>query len=134
MPLPIDWRFNAEHTDLDEAGALNDGPGTLLDWACTSALTTPGQLPEDPSWGAGLGDQLGKPLAPAREIGERLRGRLLEDDRVRDVVTDVSTEAGALTLPVRIEAADGNPRLSGPLTFDLIEEIIADLGEEADLG
>jgi hypothetical protein len=127
MALPRDWAFNAEHTDLDAGGRLNTGEGTLLDWAATVALTSPGQLPSDPSFGAGLSDALGNP-ASAREAGERLRGFLCQDDRVEDVSTQGTTEAGKLTLPVQITAADGSYRLSGPLTVDLIEAIIEDRG------
>jgi len=130
MALPQDWAFTRDHTDLDETGLVGSGEQTLLDFACTTALTSPGTLPQDAAFGLGLSDQLGAPLAPAREIGERLRGRLTEDDRVADVSTDASTTVGALTLPVRIEASSGPYRLSGPLTPELIEEIVAD--EEAE--
>lgn len=134
MTLPIDWRFNPEHTGLDEAGALATGEMTLLDWAATLALTAPGELPEDASWGAGLGESLrGSEGVDAVALGEQLRGLLYTDERVADASTDGTSEVGLVRLPVRIEAADGPYRLAGRLTPSLIEDIIADIegdGEE----
>ena len=54
MTLPIDWRFTPNHTEIEESGATGTGEETLADWACTVALTEPGGLPEDKSFGAGL--------------------------------------------------------------------------------
>jgi hypothetical protein len=132
MTLPVDWRFNPEHTGLDEAGALGTGEGTLLDWAATLALTAPGELPEDGSWGAGLGEAIrSSEGADAVALGEQLRGLLYTDDRIADASTEGTSEAGAIRLPVRIEAADGPYRLAGRLTPSLIEDIIADIeGDE----
>jgi hypothetical protein len=128
MTLPIDWRFNPEHTGLDESGALNTGEGTLLDWAATLALTAAGELPEDGSWGAGLGETLrGSEGADAVALGEQLRGLLYTDDRVADASTEGTSEVGLIRLPVRIEAADGPYRLTGRLTPSLIEDIIVDI-------
>ena len=58
MSLPIDWRFRPDHRGLEESGAMGTGAETLVDWACTVALTEPGGLPEDGSFGAGLSAQL----------------------------------------------------------------------------
>jgi hypothetical protein len=64
-------------------------------------------------------------------LGEQLRGLLYTDDRIADASTEGTSEAGAIRLPVRIEAADGPYRLAGRLTPSLIEDIIADIeGDE----
>jgi hypothetical protein len=130
MTLPIDWRFLPDHTALDESGTLGTGEETLVDWACTVALTPQGDLLEDGSFGADLGMVLRGPITDASSVGAGLRGFLLEDDRIEEVDVTTTTKAGSITLPVAMVAADGPYRLSGPLTPELIEEIIADMGME----
>lgn len=130
MTLPIDWRFRPDHTGLEESGAIGTGEETLADWACTVALTEPGGLPEDGAFGAGLGSQLFGGIADAQSVGAQLRGHLFEDPRVEEVALNGTTEAGKLVLPIAITPADEPYRLSGPLTPELVEEIIADMGLE----
>lgn len=129
--LPGDWRFDPEHTQLDEGGAIGTGEETLADWACTVALTTPGGLPEDPSVGAGLGVQIRGGIADPQALAAQLRGYLLEDSRVEEVGLTGTTAAGVLVLPVGITPADAPYRLAGELTPALVEEIITDIeGDE----
>jgi hypothetical protein len=135
MTLPVDWRFTPNHRGLEESGAVGTGEETLADWACTVALTEPGGLPEDGSFGAGLGSQIANGIHDAESVGAQLRGHLLEDDRVAEVSLEGTTNVGTLSLPMTIIPSNGPYRLSGPLTPELIEEIIADMeledGEEA---
>lgn len=135
MTLPIDWRFTPTHTALEESGLLGTGEDTLADWACTVALTEPGGLPEDGSFGAGLSSSLVNGTGDGASVGAQLRGYLLEDDRVEEASVNGTTPVGKLNLPVRITPSDGPYRLSGPLTPEFIEEIITDMeledGEEA---
>lgn len=126
MVLQVDWAFNDAHTDLDERGTLATGARTLADWAATVAVTPQGGLPEDPLFGAGLGDRIADGLSPGQDVGEQLRGALYGDERVADVDTNATTTAGRLVLPVRIEPAADPGRWSGPLSLDLIEQIIAE--------
>jgi hypothetical protein len=128
MTLPVDWLFTRNHRGLQESGAVGTGEETLADWACTVALTEPGGLPEDGSFGAGLGGQLANGVSDPASIGAQLRGYLLEDDRVEEASLEGKTEVGTLVLPMAITPSDGPYRLSGPLTPELIEEIIADMG------
>ncbi len=127
MTLPADWLFTPNHRGLSENGAIGTGEQTLADWACTVALTEQGGLPEDGSFGAGLGAQLVNGVSDAESLGAQLRGLVLEDDRVEEVDLEGTTVVGALTLPISITPSDGPYRLSGPLTTELIEEIIADM-------
>jgi hypothetical protein len=130
MTLPSDWRFNQDHRGLDESGVVGTGDETLADWACTMALTEPGGLPEDGSFGAGLGSRLIGGVSDPQSVGASLRGYLLNDPRVEEVALDGSTLSGTLVLPVVVTPADEPYRLAGPLTAELIEEIIADMGLE----
>lgn len=130
QPLPVDWRFLPDHTGLDESGALGDGNATLVDWACTAALTEPGGLPEDGSFGAALNERIRDGVQDEQAIAAVLRGHLLEDDRVEEVDLTARTEAGTLKLPVGVVASSGPYRLSGPLDTAMAEAIIADMGLE----
>lgn len=130
MTLPVDWFFTPNHTGLDEAGRIGTGEQTLADWACTVALTEPGGLPENGSFGAGLTGQLANGLITAESFGAQLRGHLLEDDRIEEVDLKGQTRVGTLSLPIVIIPSDGPHRLSGPLTPELIEDIIGDMGLE----
>lgn len=130
MTLPVDWLFTPNHTGLDEAGRIGTGEQTLADFACTVAITEPGGLPEDGSFGAGLKSQLANGTATAESLGAQLRGYLLEDDRVEEVGLNGRTRVGTLELPVVMTPSDGPHRLSGELTTELIEDIIADMGLE----
>lgn len=130
MTLPIDWKFTPDHRGLEESGAMGTGAETLVDWACTAALTEPGGLPEDGSFGAGLSSQLIGGIVDAQTVGAQLRGHLLEDSRVEEVGLDGTTEAGRLVLPIKLTPADEPYILAGPLTPELIEDIIADMGLE----
>jgi hypothetical protein len=130
MTLPVDWLFTPNHTGLSEAGAIGTGEQTLADFACTVALTEPGGLPEDGSFGAGLTGQLVNGTISAESFGAQLRGHLLEDDRIEEVSLAGQTQVGELSLPVVITPSDGPYRLSGTLTPELIEDIIADMGLE----
>jgi hypothetical protein len=130
MTLPIDWLFTPDHTGLDESGRIGTGEQTLADWDCTVALTEPGGLPEDGSFGAGLMGKLANGLATADNFGAQLRGQLLADDRHEEVSLTGQTKVGTLTLPVVTVPSDGPYRLSGSLTPELIEDIIADMGLE----
>lgn len=127
MTLPVDWRFNDVHTTLDEGGAIATGERTLLDWVATVALTDPGECPEDASFGAGIREIAEGPVDDPRAVGEQLRGYLLEDERIEEVATDGTMEAGQIVLPVVVTPADGPFRLTGALTAALIEEIIVDM-------
>lgn len=127
MTLPCDWLFTPNHRGLSEAGTIGTGEQTLADWACTVALTEPGGLPEDGSFGAGLSSQLVGGISDAASVGAQLRGYLLEDDRVEEVSLEGTTNAGTLSLPISITPSDGPYQLSGLLTEALIEEIIADM-------
>lgn len=129
MTLPIDWRFNDTHTGLDDGGAIATGKRTLLDWVATVALTDPGECPEDAGFGAGLSSTFEAPIDDPRALGERLRGFVLEDERVEEVATDATSEAGAIELPVSITPADGTFQLTGLLTAALIEDIIVDMAQ-----
>ena len=129
MTLPIDWRFDDAHTALDDGGAIATGERTLLDWAATVALTDPGECPEDAGFGAGLATAFEAPVDDPRALGEQLRGYLLEDERVEEVATDATSEAGQVQLPVSITPADGPFRLTGVLTPTLLEEIIIDMAQ-----
>lgn len=129
MTLPVDWRFNDAHTAPDDGGAIATGERTLLDFAATLALTDPGECPEDASFGAGLGSAFEAPIDDPRSLGEQLRGYLIEDERVEEVATDATSEAGQIQLPVSITPADGPFRLTGLLTTALIEEIIVDMAQ-----
>lgn len=130
MTLPIDWRFRPNHRGLEESGAMGTGAETLVDWACTVALTEPGGLPEDGSFGAGLSSQLIGGIVDAQSIGAQLRGHLLEDSRVEEVSLVGSTQAGKLILPITLTSADEPYILAGILTTELIEDIIADMNLE----
>ena len=130
MTLPVDWLFTPNHTGLDEAGRIGTGEQTLADFGCTVALTTPGGLPEDASFGAYDADGLKNGLLAADGFGARLRGHLLEDDRIEEVSLKGQTRVGAISLPVVMTPSDGPHRLSGELTTALIEEIIEDMGLE----
>ena len=130
MTLPVDWAFTPNHTGLDETGRIGTGEETLADFACTVALTEPGGLPENGSFGAGLMGLLAKGQASAESFGSQLRGHLLEDDRIEEVSLKGQTRVGKLTLPIVMIPSDGPHRLSGPLTPELIEDIIADMGLE----
>jgi hypothetical protein len=131
MTLPRDWRFTPDHTGLDEGGAIGTGEETLADYACTVALTTPGGLPEDPGFGAGLATQIVGGVADPKSLGAQLRSYLLEDPRVAEVSLEGRTESGRLVLPVGITPAEGPYRLAGPLTPELIDEIVSDIeGDE----
>lgn len=129
MTLPVDWRFTPNHDGLDEGGAMGTGEDTLADWACTVALTTPGGLPEDGSFGAGVGSELASGV-DAQGLGAKLRGFILDDSRVEEVSLDGTTQAGTLVLPARITPADGPYQLAGELTAQMVEDIIADMGLE----
>ena len=120
MTLPVDWAFTPNHTGLDETGRIGTGEETLADFACTVAL----------SFGAGLMGLLAKGQASAESFGAQLRGHLLEDDRIEEVGLKGQTRVGKLTLPIVMTPSDGPHRLSGPLTPELIEDIIADMGLE----
>lgn len=122
--------FTPNHTGLSENGALGTGEQTLADFACTVAITEPGGLPEDGSFGAGLKSQLANGTATAESLGAQLRGYLLEDDRVEEVSLKGQTRVGTITLPLVMTPSDGPHRLSGELTPELIEEIIEDMGLE----
>ena len=130
MTLPIDWRFRPDHRGLEESGAMGTGAETLVDWACTVALTEPGGLPEDGSFGAGLSSQLIGGVADPQSIGAQLRGHLLEDSRVEEVALVGSTQAGKLILPITLTPADEPYILAGILTPELIEDIVADMNLE----
>jgi hypothetical protein len=130
MNLPVDWLFTPNHRGLSESGAIGTGEQTLADFAVTVALTEPGGLPEDGSFGAGLSSQIIGGVTDPQSIGARIRGHLLEDDRVEEVSLEGTTSAGTISIPVAITPSDGSYRLSGPLTTELIEEIIADMGLE----
>lgn len=129
MNLPVDWRFNDTHTALDDGGAIATGERTLLDFAATVAITDPGECPEDAAFGAGLATSFEAPVDDPRALGEQLRGFLLEDERIEEVATDVTTAVGIIELPVAIAPADGPFRLTGALTPELIEEIIVDMAQ-----
>jgi hypothetical protein len=130
MTLPRDWLFKPDHNGLDESGAIGTGEQTLADWACTVAVTVPGDLLEDGSFGADLGAVVRGPINEPSSVGAMLRGQILEDDRVAEVDVNATTTSGSITIPVGIVASDGPHQLSGPLTSDLIEEIIADMALE----
>lgn len=130
MALPVDWRFLPNHSELDESGIVGDGLTTLVDWACTAALTEPGGLPEDGSFGAGLNERIRGGVTDSNAIASALRGHLLLDDRIEEVDLTVTLEAGELVLPLGLIPADGPYRLSGPLTTQMIEDIIADMDLE----
>ena len=130
MTLPVDWLFTPSHTGLDEAGRIGTGEQTLADFACTVALTVPGGLPENGSFGAWDGEALAGGTATNESFGARIRGHLLEDDRIEEVGTKGQTHVGTITLPIVMTPSDGPHRLSGSLTLALIEEIIADMGLE----
>ena len=130
MTLPSDWLFNANHTGLDPSGRIGTGEETLADYVATVAVTEPGGLPENTSFGAGLLGQLKNGAVSAETIGGQLRGVLLEDSRILEVDLTGQTKVGALSLPVVITPSDGPYKLAGPLTPALIEEIIIDLGLE----
>lgn len=135
MTLPVDWLFRPDHLGLDESGRVGTGPETLADWDLTVAMTEPGGLPEDGAFGAGLYGRLANGSITAESFAAQLRGHLLEDDRHEEVSLRGETKAGTLRLPIVVIPADGPYRLSGSLTPDLIEEIIADMeledGQEA---
>ena len=130
MSLPVDWQFNANHTGLDPSGRIGTGEDTLADYVATVAITEPGGLPENTSFGAGLLGQLKNGAVSAETIGGQLRGLLLNDDRILEVSLGGQTQVGVLSIPVVITPSDGPHKLSGPLTLALIEEIITDLGLE----
>jgi hypothetical protein len=130
MVLGADWAFNDAHTDLDETARLATGPRTLADWAATVAVTTPTGLPEDPTFGAGLGTVIRAGLRPGQDVGEQLRGAIYADERVADVDVRGTTEAGELVLPIRIEASTETGRWTGNLTPELIEQIIAEIEDD----
>lgn len=130
MALPVDWAFDEAHTDLVETGRLATGTRTLADWAATVAVTSPTGLPEDLAFGAGLANRLQRGISPGQDVGEQLRASLYEDDRVADVDVRGTTEAGELVLPIRLEASEDAGRWAGPLTPDLIEQIIAQHEED----
>ena len=127
MTLPVDWLFTPNHTGLSEAGAIGTGEQTLADFACTVALTTPGGLRQKGSFGAWDGEALAGGTFTSESFGARIRGHLLEDDRIEEVDTTAQTVVGTITLPIVITPSDGPYRLSGPLTLELIEDIIADM-------
>jgi hypothetical protein len=130
VTLPVDWLFTPNHTGLSESGAIGTGEQTLADFACTVALTVPGGLPEDGAFGAHDAEGMKNGTVTAEGFGARLRGHLLEDDRVEEVGLHGQTRVGVISLPVVMTPSDGPHRLSGPLTAELIEEIIADMGLE----
>ncbi len=130
MTLPIDWTFTPNHTGLSESGAVGTGEETLADYACTVAMTEPGGLPENGSFGAGLFGQLVNGQVTAESFGAQLKGHLLEDDRIEEVSITGQTMVGTVSLPIVMVPSDGPYKLSGPLTPELIEDIIADMGLE----
>jgi len=133
MTLPVDWAFKPDHLGLDESGRLATGEETLADWALTVAMTAPGGLPEDGSFGAGIFAGLANGSIEPDSFAARLRGHLLEDDRVEEVGLRGETRAGVLSLPVTITPSDPPHNLSGELTPELIEEILVDMGLEEGL-
>lgn len=128
--LPIDWRFRKDHAGLEESGAIGTGFETLIDFGCTVILTETNGLPEDGSFGAGLGDRIRGGITDGAALGSAIRGMMLEDDRIEELDLTVETTAGLLKLPFGIIASDGPYRIAGPLTSQMIEDIIADMGLE----
>lgn len=130
MTLPRDWRFKPDHSGLDESGAIGTGEETLADFAVTVAVTVPGDLLENGSFGGDLGAVVRGPISDPASVGAMLRGQILEDDRVAEVDINATTTSGSITIPAGIIASDGPYKLAGRLTPVLIEDIIADMALE----
>ena len=120
-------------SDLDPSMAEVDGGTTLaLAQALARRLDTPrGSLPDDKNYGISLRSYLNRGVVDEdlRSLGGQIKGELLKDDRVDQLIVTVTPNATGSRLSVSLFVTPVDPQL-GPFTLTLAASDAALLIEE----